>query len=520
MASPNQQLIKALLKLLKDSNWHSKSRLLIITEENSLFPAEKTYEYILEGSIFVAEALALRCWTPDQMRDQCEELIDQYKEEVSCLLDFIVQTKNDINVHDIVNGKHVRLFKENQSQLILCWSSYHEDTLSDLETLSRIYPSISNKLQVVGLIMDEDPSQARKIIAKQYPFPNYWVGEDGFSSEVALLLSYDDPAPTAFVFDETGKNVAAGLLQDILIENLQTNGELILDHQFESHENLPKTSKYISHSTWENIKTELQILKHLDLSATLKTTYQFFPSSKTPEKDFLVYQKIIFEGNVFFPEFEREIRKLKNFIPVNEESDWENVQFIKKPKYENPKICTNCSSDKVKYACLLCQKMYLCKACGDVHLPKNHPLAILDLGEISKAIYGIGDVTVSLVDADSFSEELHPDIACNGCLRPITSSIRYRNLAKDDHDLCETCYQRFLRDPTVDFGCELTDPFCEMKDSNGVVFLLNQIKLPVRNRISVPFGHTEFTWSSEYQPSSSVSLFPVGHTAFSWKGNL
>jgi hypothetical protein len=271
-----------------------------------------------------------------------------------------------------------------------------------------------------------------------------------------------------------------------------------------------------------------------------------------------VDQRLIFTGEIFpegrkaFSNFKEELEVL--LISYHTSVNMTAINFVTRPRPLDVFSSLDCSGCRKPfqvtettcfYGCLVCDDPT--KAfCADCRLKHDsaHPLVVLGIKhhDLKRTLFGIGHVKIATEDED-FDEEHdgpHPDVGCDACLRSVTAdlmnprtlSFRYKNLARQEHELCSKCFVESLKDANMSeqqfytkYQCHFKDPFCEMKSSIGVSFSRRDSFFPsgvveknplgqeggaTKLIIACPPGHTEFSWRS---PSE---LRSAGHTKFSW----
>ena len=228
---------------------------------------------------------------------------------------------------------------------------------------------------------------------------------------------------------------------------------------------------------------------------------------------------------------------------------WMGCRHMTRPVPPAPaSLCTECRqpAPSMLLVCLSCPResstdVTVCRQCAFAHA-SNHPLLLLGITAQSESgmILGRGHVLWYTDDNDQV-EDKHPGVACDACKGPMIS-LRYKNLCREDHDLCEDCFALLCElgtgaeDLTFQrqFNCQKSDVFAELKTSRGVEVsrdrnLANlafgydhdhhdeeeeeeeskEQAAPVVH--DIPPGHTRFSWIAV-----SGDAMPMGHTAFSW----
>ena len=421
---------------------------------------------------------------------------------------------------------------------MLCWTSFHGDTDGALQSLvEAIQTKVidSTSIRVVSLAMDEEPfaarSKARKI-GLQGPTECLWTGEEGWTSKPARALAIEESAPTMFLFDETAACIASGDLDDILASLLSPP----IDETMTSHD-------LIGEDAWTSICRECIKLRTENkgrLVVTRRTTIEWWPDEPSKPS---ISQRFIVSGEIF-DDSVTEVKKALS--PYDKWIRWVAIMVTRPIPFTFHNVC-NVDSHKedversADFHCMVCDRS-LCNACQVAH-EKKHPLLLTKYSQgkdMARSLFGIGHVEMEEEDVREIANRAgggnHPDIGCDACLSAIPSSgIRFKNLAVDEHELCEKCFKDSVEPSQVaksdkafaeKFFCNKKDPFCQMRDSRGVAFnrLAKQSTVEEAN-ITMTLSHAKQNPVSPNGPLSCSSTkltntIPYGHTAFSWMGTV
>ena len=566
-AKYNGKLVEALRDLVRESKWHHHAQIQVRVEE--FYPpreqdgALKEISYELRGRVLAQQAAAEGCWTPDRLRDKCDEISDRFEDElVVCDCDFVVEASG-VKVKDLLTAdRTVRLVEPGQKNVLLCWTSFHSDTDDALRTLCHVFPKFSSSTttstkkkqpRIVGLVLDEQPFEARAKVRKlALPFENLWVGTGGWTSKAAKALSLEESSPTAYLFDKNGSYLMSGALEDVLIELQAGEAHSNDDDNDDVGDDKAKgpATSLIPSEAWTRVKSLVDEMKQSDegaFRAVLRTV------STTSNGQTKMNQRIVLKGELY-PEGRPRYFAFKRSFRLDfpsAQTNFGGVQHVTRPRPLNltSTCCSACSKSvnstdgKFYFGCLCCNVL-LCDHCGASHEAK-HPLVVLGVKQhdLGRSLYGIGHVVfLKESDDDDGSADPHPDLGCDCCLSTFGSSssgaVRYKNLARTEHELCGKCFKEsieFRKNKSADFvetfNCEPSDPFCAMKTSRGVVFSRidesfvepkEEEEEEARDKpqqsattMASPNGHTLYSWLGE---PGDRSIVPFGHTEFSWRG--
>lgn len=446
--------------------------------------------------------------------------------------DFLVQA-NDAKAVDLRHdGDKTRLFKENSANLVLSFAAFKSKEADEaIKTLNHAIATLRKlDIRVVVLAVDEDSHRPKLRMKVADPTIDFlWTGSKAWNSHACKALSVEEADPTAFYFNEMGNCEIVGTIEEVLLGLAGMKSKTArAEQEDQDDDELDQFTPdvVISDSTWESLKMDVETMAKSDLAnltalRRTETTYVDRTASGLVEKaQRKIKQRIVVAGDVF-PEGREAFNGFLRKFNENALLGHQGVHFVVRAKpFAFGLTCSKCllKLQSLHYGCLVDGETF-CAKCADQHDDK-HPLVVLGSARtnLNSTTFGLGHV-VGVHDEVMDANDFHPDIGCDGCALPIGQGVRYKNLSRDDHDLCQRCFQSFCKtiatETESNYNCQASDPFARIKNSRGVGFSRSGGESLLEKAFespSPPPGHTEFSWVAVRRDDK----VGVGHTMFSW----
>ena len=518
--------------ILEKAGWAAHARVVRVDDEEfgATIPVRTTH-YDVDGAMTMGELQAYKAWTPHRVDAALQEAAKRPSDSVCCLLE-LDPSPAGLDPVVIVRGQETKLLSlaGPDGLVIVPFSLYSADSMAALkqaESASAGADKAARRVNVVALCMDVDPTSL-----PESPLVVAWAGHGGYNSQAGKVLAVDDVSPCCYLLAKDGRVVEAGNVAHVLAPHVPSD----IDADAVGDDGDGDGSAAVPLSRVMRLVREA--LPRMEAVGELQGTRGLTMMLRTRTTKSKATRRLYVAGNIF-PEaedaFEAFGEWLDNAMP---RVGWRGCRHMTRPIPPAPaSACTQCKSSSVKLACLCCARaqddcdVTLCAKCARGH-PLNHPLLVLDVGSTDEALYGRGHV---LWFEEQPLSELHPGIQCDAC-RGLVPGLRYRNLCKEDHDLCQACFALLCElGPQCDettfadqFGCHQTDAFAEIKSSCGLEISRDRNLLAFAHahsldddddvdededaRSDVPPGHTPYSWRT------AADRIGIGHTAYSWGG--
>jgi len=524
--------------ILERAGWAAHARVVRVDDEEfgAAIPVRTTH-YDVDGAMTMGELQAYKAWTPHRVDAALQEAARRPSDSVCCLLE-LDPSPAGVDPVVIVRGQETKLLMlaGPEGLVIVPFSLHNADSMAALKQAESASAgagaAATRRVNVVALCMDVDPASL-----PESPLVVAWAGHGGYNSPAGKALAVDDVSPCCYLLAKDGRVVEAGDVAHVLAPHVPSDVDADAvgdDVNDDGGAAVPRSRV---------MRLVREALPRMEAIGQLQGTRSLTMMLRTRTTKKAASRRLYVAGNIF-PEaedaFEAFGEWLDNAMP---RVGWRGCRHMTRPVPPAPaSACAQCQSPSVQLACLCCARVpqqdgcdvTLCGKCARGH-PLSHPLLVLDVGSADQAVYGRGHV---LWFEETPQPELHPGIECDACRGPVPG-LRYRNLCKEDHDLCQACFALLCElGPQCDeatfadqFGCHQTDAFAEIKSSCGLEISRDrnlQAFAHAHSRLEdddddvdddddtyvsdVPLGHTPYSWRT------AADRTGIGHTAYSWGG--